>query len=51
MDQNERHVMTDDLFDRLRKAEEQTEPRDPDPATSVSTAAGLTISGTVPSSS
>jgi uncharacterized protein len=29
MDQNERHII-DDLFDRLRKAEEQAEPRDPD---------------------
>ena len=29
MDQNERH-MIDDLFDRLRKADEQAEPRDPD---------------------
>jgi hypothetical protein len=46
MAQNERHII-DDLFDRLRKAEEQTQPRDP-PA---STAAGLTISCTVPSSS
>jgi hypothetical protein len=35
MDQNERHIMTDDLFDRLCKAEEQTETRDPDPATPV----------------
>jgi hypothetical protein len=29
MDYNERQII-DDLFDRLRKAEEQTEPRDPD---------------------
>jgi hypothetical protein len=49
MAQNERHIIIDDLFDRLRKAEEQTQPRDPDPL--VSTAAGLTISCTVPSSS
>jgi hypothetical protein len=31
MDQNERHIIIDDLFHRLRKAEEQTEPRNPDP--------------------